>query len=799
MDRNRAANGVLLGLFVGSGCSALVYEVVWFQQLGLVLGNSAISLAILLTSFMGGMCLGSIALPRLASKAWHPLRVYAVLELLIAICGLGSLWLLPAAGQFYWRMTDGGADVPMRSAVALVVLLPPTILMGATLPAMARWVESSREGLAGLGLFYGANTLGAMLGSLLAGLYLLPVYDVVVASSVAAAINVAVAAIAFVTSQRHAFVRTVEEGPSIPVTPSARTRVVGIVIAASGLTALGAEVIWTRLLGLLLGPTSYTFSIVLAIFLLGLGIGSVAGARLSRRVVSAGRALALCQLLLMAAIPYAAFVICHVLPRWLSTQSLQDAAWFRMSLDVVRTMVALLPATILWGASFPLAVAAAGEGEGHQRESDNGWLVGRLYCSNTLGAIIGTLCVGLFLIPSLGSQSAERFLTVAAGCSGVTMLLAMAFAEQSSVTFRARLGQGLVFACACPLMAMLVPSIPGGLLAYGHCIHKWNTIQEYHYVREGVDSTIVVATSTVGNRCFHISGKVEATTNLSDMRTQRMLGHLPALAHQSPRSVLVVGCGSGMTAGAMLLHPTVERVVICEMEASVIEASRENFANQNYGVLNDPRTHIVIDDARHFLATTDEQFDVITTDPIHPWVKGAAALYTSEFYEMCRNHLNRGGVVAQWIPLYESNEAAVKCELATFTQAFPMSSIWSGESRMNGYDVVAIGSCEESPDPSHVVRRIADLPLVCEALREVEIDSAETLQSLFAAYGSDLDDWLQGAEINRDRNLRLQYLAGLTPDGLVAQRLMEKISQKTRDTVSASRRQKAARAKVFAN
>ena len=786
MDRDRVTNGILLGLFVGSGCSALIYEVVWFQQLGLVLGASAVSLAILLTSFMGGMCLGSVALPRMVSARWHPLRVYAALEFLIAICGLAVLWSLPVIGRLYWSFAGGGTnDLSMRSAVALILLLPPTVLMGATLPAISRWVEASRAGLSRLGLFYGANTFGAVLGSLLAGLYLLRVFDITVATYVAATINVVVASLAIVTAQRTPYNAAMPHDDVLQTPSKWRTTIVSVVIGMSGLTALGAEVIWTRLLGLLLGPSSYTFSIVLAVFLLGLGIGSSVGALLARRMPSTGRALAVCQLLLMAAIPYSAYVIGYVLPYWLSAHPVNQSAWTRMSLDVLRTLVALLPATCLWGASFPLAVAAAADGR-----SDNGRLVGRLYASNTLGAIFGAVGISLIAVPAWGSQIAEQCLTLVAGCAGVLMLGSLALAELPTFTLAnvvprrwSGVVTALLLAIACPI---LVPAVPKGLLAYGHSVEMWGKIREYLFVSEGVNSTVVVANSTMGQRCFHISGKVEATTSFADMKTQRMLGHLPALAHKGPKTVLVVGCGSGMTAGSLLLYPTVERVVICEMEPSVIKAARENFSIQNYRVLEDPRTQIVVDDARHFLATTKEKFDVITTDPIHPWVRGAASLYTAEFYEMCRDRLNRGGVVAQWIPLYDSNEAAVKCELATFVRAFPLATLWSGETRGTGYDIVAIASDESSCDAAQLVRRVAANPAVAQSLVEVQIESAIVLEHMFAAYGSDLHDWLRDAEINRDCNLRLQYLAGLTPDGLVAQAMMEKISRTTRTTATLS-------------
>ncbi|MDB5343683.1 MAG: Spermine synthase [Schlesneria sp.] len=785
MDRNQATSGTLLGLFVGSGCSALIYEVVWFQQLGLVMGASAISLAILLTSFMGGMCLGSLALPRVISARFHPLRVYAALELLIGVFGLIALWSLPAVGQLYWSLGLGTNDLWMRSAVALVVLLPPTVLMGATLPAMARWVETSREGLSRLGLFYGANTFGAVLGSLLAGLYLLPQYDVATATCVAAGINAAVALIAVLAAQSSPYTAAVASSEPTLIASGRKTNVIGFVIGLSGLTALGAEVIWTRLLGLLLGPTAYTFSIVLAVFLLGLGIGSSVGAMLGRRISSPGRALAACQLLLLLAIPYSAFVIGSVLPRWLAWHPADQSAWLRISLDVARTLVALLPATCLWGASFPLAVAAAAD-----EQTDNGLMVGKLYFCNTLGAIIGAIGISLIAIPTWGSQRAEQCLVIIAGVAGLVMLGYLAFADRTTLAFKPRLALIAGLACLCPIAMLVVPTVPRGLLAFGHNIESWDKIREFHYVSEGVDSTVVVATSTIGNRCFHISGKVEATTSMIDMRTQRMLGHLPALSHKAPRTALVVGCGSGMTAGSLLLHPSIERVVICEMESSVINAARENFAIQNYGVLNDPRTQIVVDDARHFLATTKETFDVITTDPIHPWVKGAASLYTTEFFDLCRKHLNRGGVVAQWIPLYESNEAAVKCELATFIEAFPFATIWSGQTRQKGYDAVAIGSMESTCDPAVVVRNVLSNSQVGQSFIEVEIESAETLQHMFAAYGCDLKSWLKDAQINHDYNLRLQYLAGLTPDGQIEQKMIDKIAGATAvDSLSASRRE----------
>ncbi len=373
MDQSKRTTVALLGLFVGSGCSALIYEIVWLQQLGLVLGATSVSLAILLTSFMGGMCLGSLALPRLVSATRHPLRVYAVLELLIGICGVAILWGMPIVSRVYCSFAlPGSGDLLARALVALTLLLPPTILMGATLPAIARWVKSSRLELSQLGFFYGANTFSAVLGSLLAGLCLLPFFDVVVATCVAAAINLCVAAGAWMLAERSCGTSRWEgEAPAEPNLSTQRTArreprppfalVPYLVIGLSGLTALGAEVVWTRWLGLLFGPTTYTFSILLAVFLLGLGAGSWGGAWLARRVRSPGVALSVAQLLLMAAIPFGAFMIVDVLPYWLHARDADQSLLTRMSLDVIRALAAFMPATLLWGASFPLAVATVAD------------------------------------------------------------------------------------------------------------------------------------------------------------------------------------------------------------------------------------------------------------------------------------------------------------------------------------------------------------------------------------------------------------------------------------------------------
>jgi spermidine synthase len=272
----------LLALFVGSGCAALIYEVVWFQLLELVIGSSAVSMGVLLGTFMGGMCLGSLLLPRFMKSHWHPLRTYAFLELGIGFFGLLLLFGMPLVGGAYtvWAGT-GVVGILLRGVAAGICLLPPTMLMGATLPAIARWVEASPRGVAWLGFFYGGNTAGAVLGSLVAGFYLLRVTDLAITTYVAVALNVMVSVVALAVSARAPY-----HASAAVTTPVLRTRMsdrwsVYVAIGLSGMTALAAEVLWTRNLSLLFGATTYTFSLILAVFLTGIGIGSSLGSALS--------------------------------------------------------------------------------------------------------------------------------------------------------------------------------------------------------------------------------------------------------------------------------------------------------------------------------------------------------------------------------------------------------------------------------------------------------------------------------------------------------------------------------------
>jgi spermidine synthase len=388
-------------------------------------------------------------------------------------------------------------------------------------------------------------------------------------------------------------------------------------------------------------------------------------------------------------------------------------------------------------------------------------LSGSVYAANTLGSIIGALAFSLLLIPAIGTTNSQRILIwlTAAGC--IAALL-------STGEFR-RARACAVAAVAVLIAALLsatIEPIPWQAIAYGRRIapilQTAKSDAQPLFMGEGIDASVVII-GRGDQRFFYVSGKSEASNAPIDMRLQRMMGHLPALLHKSPESVLVVGFGAGVTAGSFVPYKGVRNITICELESLIPPASNEYFGRENNHVLEDGRTKLVHDDARHYVLTAPQKFDVITTDPIHPWVKGSSTLYTKQFYELEKAHLNRGGIVAQWLPIYESDEQTVKTELATFFSVFPHGTVWSNYQDGDGYDLVLIGRDDATPiDVDSLNRRLHEPSYqgALASLTEVAFPSAVDLLSSYAGRAEDLQTMLEGAALNEDSNLRLQYLAG---------------------------------------
>lgn len=826
----------LLILFVGSGCAALIYEVVWLQLLQLVIGSTGISMGVLLGTFMGGMCLGSLLLPRLISANHHPLRVYAFLELGIGVIGIAILSAMPLLADAYEGLMGHG--VMDRAIVALICMIPPTLLMGATLPAIARCVKATPEGVSWMGLFYAGNIGGAVLGCLLAGFYLLRVHDMPTATYAAAAINLIVALIALAAASKIPWRAATPRVTETPVEGENGKIGVYITIGLSGLCALGAEVVWTRLLSLMLGATVYTFSIILATFLTGLGIGSSAGAVWARRVARARVALGVCQLLIAVAAAWAVLII-NKIPYWPIDPfeiTKQSGPWHMFLIDILRSACAVLPAAVLWGASFPLALAAVAG-----RNQDPGRMVGGVYAANTVGAIVGSLAFSMLAIPQIGTQWAQRFIIILAAVSALAAFAPFFASRQrikkksvkgarTLIISRGKLAGVILSLATVVLLVILVSPVPWIAVAFGRSSSYWmkpavpGLAQDKDvpldtspgpkkryclYVGEGMNVSVAVTKSPRGWRYFHGAGKMQASSNPLDMRLQRMLGHLSVLTRPNPgdvKDVLVVACGAGVTAGSFVPYPGIERITICDIEPLVPKVVTPMFGEENYHIVDGiekenphkvecKEVKVVYDDGRHYIRTLpkDAKFDIITSDPIDPWVKGCAALNTVEYYQMRKEHLKPGGLMTLWMPLYESDEETVKSLISTFFKVFPSGMFFSNDLFGVGYDAVLLGQAEpaginldklqetlNSPEYRRVKESLTDVGFGAdtESLRvETNLwrDPVIALLATYAGRAADLGDWMKNAQINTDRNLRLQFLAGMSLNSVTRTEILEGI------------------------
>ena len=800
--RTGRASGMkrLLTLFALSGAAGLIYEVVWFQLLRLTIGSSSQSLGILVACFMGGLCIGGLGFARAIPRRWATLRVYALFELGIAASGLAMPYLVRAVGLSYIAHAGSPATaLLLRCAISAALLLPPTILMGATLPALARWIRADALQSQRIGLLYGVNTIGAVAGTFAASLALLPKLGIDGANLVAVGLNVLVALVAL--SLRSDADAAPEPSPAGNGDRTGSFAVY-LAYALSGAAALSFEVLWARLLAMAFGATVYAFGLVLGTFLFGLGLGGVAGAIVGPRLRRPREAFAGVQVCVAAVVALTA-IWARFTPFWFAEFDGSHAGHpvLLTLTNLLRAFVMVFPGAFLWGMSFPIALVNLGV-----RFSDAAAPVGRLYAFNTIGAVVGSLATSFLLIPLYGSAAGTAHLILLPLAAAIFLMVPLS-APRLVLTMAVLLVGVVVFATPAPMMAnealrslverlddapdllfiigvpvilgllvavirwgrhgwayalglvavgvALATAVPVELYMLGRQYASWTSARESSSVllfEEGAMEPVVVALDPTGRMSISINSKVCASTVPEDMAVQRLLGHLPVLLAQDPTETLVIGLGAGVTAGAASLHDEVKRLDVVELEPQVLPAARA-FSRYNDAVLDNPKTRIIVDDGRHWIATTDQHYGVITSDPIAPFLAGSAMLYTVEFYESCRARLRAGGVFCQWMGMNGMDEMGVRSLLGAFAEVFPEGTIW-----ITPFDVVMMGGIGPVPFDVPMVREylIAN-PRVATSLSEVGFDSAEDIAGCFLCSCRSLKDFLRGAQVNRDRNLNIQY------------------------------------------
>ncbi len=767
-----------------SGLAGLVYEVSWTRLMTLEMGRGIAASSTVLAAFMGGLALGAALAGRWAGRlsASRALRVYAALELSVAVLAVALPFELRALTPvFAAAYRDGAGGVTfglVRLVASLALLLLPAMALGATFPIAIRWFASERQQASRLtGRLYAANTVGAAIGSVLAGFILLPALGVLGTLMTGAAASLAAAAAALVLSTKQTTIDAVmatqvpttaqsarpirAQGKSrserarpersrgvVPQEEGPRPGLAAALLAITGAATFSAEVAWTRVFSLLVGPSTYAFAATVATFVAGLAIGATMASLVSARTRRPAAVAALCFALASAASVWATNAAGTSLPR-------QVALEFVTSPDVsivaraLRLALVILPMAIAIGAAFPTALQLASDAQASPRT------LGFVYAVNTIAGVCGSLLTGFVLIPTFGL---EQTLTMVAGLLAAGALVA-ALGSRASTLVR-----GLVVA---PLAAALLMFVGRGAwdrdllasgaykyasaIAPGLDVESALTFGTLVYYRDGATATVSVKRLT-GQLSLAIDGKVDASTG-GDMLTQKLLAHVPLLLHGDAKHVCIIGLGSGFTAASALTHEITD-VDVLEISPEVAEASRL-FAQDGKSPLDDPRTRLLVADGRTHLALSARTYDVIVAEPSNPWMAGVAALFTHEFFESARRRLSEHGVICQWVNTYDISLDDLKSVVATFTGVFPHATLWlAGDG-----DLLLLGSMDPmEPRIDRLAERWA-AGAVSTDLKTVGVMSPFELLSMFVAGEEGAARFGSGGVPQTDDKMALEFSA----------------------------------------
>lgn len=789
---------VIYTIFFLSGAAALIYQVVWIRSLSLLFGGSHLAVATVLTVFMAGLALGGYAIGKRLGGVQKLLRLYGLLELGIAAFALLFLLLLKLYPPVYIALAQFAPTSPLylsciRITFAALALIGPTTLMGGTLPVLSALVSGRSQGIGTrLSFLYGFNTFGAVVGAAAAGFVLLRHFSVNSTLFIAILINLVVGILAVLLqnwTQTHLENQepaedAAEIAPDEELVPLASLKLVLWGIAISGFCALGYEVLWTRILGIVVGASVYGFTIMLVAFLTGIASGSaVYGLVLKalERQKQTGQSLRNSIVLfgfVQVAIGVAALVVSIAFinlpvhkPMLMKYFLLRNYSMFeaRQWANIVLSLAYMFVPAFFMGVAFPLAGRVHA---GYKRQV--GRAVGEILAYNTIGAILGSACSGFLMIYLVGIERSLQILIMINIGFGLLVIFSLANSRKLNWSVG-----------AATALAILTLSINPGIWKIWDsrwlAIYRTNELEAYNtpeslrnalnntqvlYYGEGAEA-IVSSVKTGSYQNFITNGRTESSNTPVDLQCVYTLGHLPMLLAKNPKNIFVLGTGAGMTLGATSVYPGVEKITLVEIEPKVLGVAR-TFARYNHNVLENNKLKIVFNDGRNFLLTSKEKFDVITADPIHPWFSGAGYLYTSEYFKLAAEHLNPGGIICQWLPIYELTNDNLKSVVRTFRENFKYTMIW-----LTQYDIELVGS--NTPivlDEKELARRIA-IPEVAGDLTSVKMGSATEFLSYFLMGDGGVRRYSQGSTINTDDNVYLEFSAPLSvgKTGLVAENI----------------------------
>jgi len=769
--------------FFLSGATGLIYEVLWARMLGLVFGATTLAVSTVLAAFMGGLALGSALAGRRGAAVKRPVRAYGLLEIGIALYALAVPFLFTFVDNLYavvWQHFHPGffAFSVWRFLLSCVMLLVPTTLMGATLPLLsAALLRSAGPNSTSITRLYTRNLAGAICGSIVAGFVLLPILGVRSTIYVAAVINIVIG-IASILADRE--METQASGATDPAPAGIEKLQVGIgetSLAASvddakfwmvcafssGFVTISTQVAWTRMLAMIIGSSTYAFAILVALFLMGLSAGAYVVARQNPATIL--REAILKVELFTAASILASLWLANKIPALLVNTGvrLHINSWAGLlTLQILAVALMILLPAFLMGMVMPLVLVWAGT----KPKGQSVQLVGRSYAINTIGAIAGAFVAGFVLIPQLSTRFTILF------AAALCIVIAGA-AYQPKVEGRDRdLQRALAAGLALTLIALLFVVAPRMNLADlsvgaydslvrvlaksrggangGSVEQRGPEIHELLMYNEGPTSTVSVRKDW-DVTSMAINGRTNASDR-EDMATQVMLGQMPLLLAPRLRNALVVGYATGVTAGAILQSP-IGAVECVELEPATVNGSRF-FEHVNNHPLNDPRLHLIIDDARTYLRVVPARYDMIVSEPSHPWVPGVANLFTREFFQLGRDRLNDDGIFVQWLQIYQLSTDSLRSILATFHETFPYVMVFRVEGAAKGKDLLLVGS--KTPlTLDRIKERIVE-PRIAAELARANIKSEADVRAWYVCDEKQLGPAVAGALINTDDNMHIE-------------------------------------------
>ena len=777
---------MIYGLFFLSGLSALIYEVVWVRVFANVFGNTIYSASIVTAVFMLGLGAGSFVFGVLADRR-HTMsmaRAFASLEGAIGVLGLAVSILLPHLGDVsaalssYGRGADGWyalsfTSYAARAAIAIALLTPITLLMGATLTALIRHVNQipnsklQAPSSNGVALLYGVNTLGAAVGALLTDYALVPSFGLRATQMVAVAVNCVTAAGALGVRGKLQAPRSKIQAPNSKLHASKKTQImeprsriqipVGAVATAlllTGIAGMGMEILWFRDFSILLGEFRAVFALLLAVILIGIGVGSLAAAYVQTRIAQPAWIFVTVQGLFVATTLFGLSLG--------SARSIDEAAravsgppaaladvWFNARPIL---LVVGVPA-VLMGFAFPVANAMI-----RRVEDAIGRRAGLLYLANTCGAVCGAIVTGFVLLPWLGMQRSAAVLSAAA----VSSIVAVQVRLQADTT-----GFSRTIAVAVPTIAIVMwVSLPRDYLLSRVLLFP---PQRAYTVSEGVTELVAVTDGPDGGRVLVTNGHPMSSTELLSQRYMRAMAHIPLLLLDHPERVLVLCFGVGNTAHAATLHPTVRQVEIVDLSRHILEHA-DYFKTFNGDVLHDPRVEVYINDGRHHLQMqgglkTDigaAQYDLITLEPPPIVHAGVAALYTTEFYSRARARLAPNGYMTQWLPAYGVPQSMILSMVRSFVDVFPNAVLLSGAS--SNLLLVGTTAARNEIDPARLATALRNAPAAQMDLQRLDLGTPREIVGMFVASSETLTNATRDvAPVTDDRPIQEYGRQSLLP------------------------------------